>query len=142
MAALQASGLVIRRGDEHPSFQQPCACYHNRHCTIYPHRPQTCRQFKCKLLQQYEAGQVVLEPALDIIRRTTSQAEQVLAHLLAVGAEGCNLRARYEAWEKSQADAQSAAWIRRNSAFLFNYTVLTLRLKRHFHEKKKEEKGA
>lgn len=34
--------------------------------------------------------------------------------------------ARYEAWEKSQADAKSAAWTRRNGAFLLIYTTFAV----------------
>ncbi len=134
---LLAGGLVIHKDAEQPSFQQPCACYRNQHCSIYSYRPQICRRFKCKLLQRYEAGQVAFERAKDIIRQTTDQAEQVLAYLQTAGAEGCNLMARYGAWEKSQADAQSATWTRRNGAFLLNYTTLMLRLERHFQREKK-----
>ncbi len=52
-----------------PSFAQPCGLLRDRRCTAYEERPQVCRTFRCKLLKQFEDGEIGLDIALAKVRR-------------------------------------------------------------------------
>jgi Fe-S-cluster containining protein len=58
--ALEVIGLEIEDDDEVDGglLLQPCAALKGRRCSIYPHRPDCCRAFKCRLLQQADRGMV------------------------------------------------------------------------------------
>src|SRR5512144_1816695 len=39
----------------------PCQALEGRRCGIYPHRPECCRSFECRLLQEVRRGIVPVE---------------------------------------------------------------------------------
>jgi len=47
----------------------PCQFLEDGHCTIYSIRPQSCRDYECKLLGQVVRGEVCVEPACGIIEQ-------------------------------------------------------------------------
>src|SRR5262245_3025864 len=57
--ALEAMGLEIEDGDGNAALLvQPCGALRGTRCAIYAHRPQCCRTFECRLLQDVRRGAV------------------------------------------------------------------------------------
>ncbi len=55
-------------GGNNKAFRQPCPYYKPPVCTIYASRHfKVCESFKCKLLKQYENGEIKVEEALRLI---------------------------------------------------------------------------
>jgi hypothetical protein len=81
---LTAAGLnLFRKGRKH-SFNQPCGCFDGNWCRIYYNRPQRCRTFECRLLQQLQAGRITLPLALRSIaeaRRLSNQVRDMVREL-------------------------------------------------------------
>lgn len=55
----------------------PCAALCGTRCSIYPHRPTSCRQFECRLLRDAQAGVITVEQSLVTIRRAKAQVRRV-----------------------------------------------------------------
>jgi Fe-S-cluster containining protein len=61
---LEAMGLAIEEDDAGGwLLVQPCRALEGRRCTVYPHRPECCRTFECRLLQEARRGLVSVEEA-------------------------------------------------------------------------------
>lgn len=60
---LEILGLEIEDDDAHGLLVLPCAALRGTRCSIYPHRPETCRTFECRLLQEVRRGAVSVETA-------------------------------------------------------------------------------
>ena len=65
-AGLEAMGLEIE-DDDHGLLVQPCAALRGKRCGIYAHRPECCRTFECRLLQDVRRGAVGVEQARKLI---------------------------------------------------------------------------
>ena len=63
----------------------PCRALQGRRCSIYPHRPECCRTFECKLLQEVGRGIVGIERAQEIIADALSRIARVEALMAALG---------------------------------------------------------
>ena len=55
---LSAHGLQTLDREGEPRFDLPCPALKEGRCSIYPIRPKICRDFRCKLLRQYERGEL------------------------------------------------------------------------------------
>jgi len=60
---LEVMGLEIEDDAEGPLLLLPCRALQGRRCSIYPHRPECCRTFECRLLQDVRRGTVSVERA-------------------------------------------------------------------------------
>src|SRR5437870_7428675 len=58
--ALEVMGLEIEDADADSGalLLQPCGALKERRCSIYLHRPECCRTFECRLLQDVRRGAV------------------------------------------------------------------------------------
>src|ERR1019366_2111138 len=56
---------------------QPGGAFKGRRCSIYPHPPDCCRTFKCRLLQEAERGMVEVERAKEKIAQALRRIERV-----------------------------------------------------------------
>ena len=82
---LKTQGLRIVAGSK-PRFTQPCpALSEDCTCRIYAQRPQQCRAFDCALLLRVRSGELGVESAERLIRRTRKQAARVRQLLEALG---------------------------------------------------------
>ena len=63
--ALEVLGLEIEDGEkrEPALLLLPCAAFKRKRCSIYPHRPDCCRTFECRLLKQVESGAISIDRA-------------------------------------------------------------------------------
>ena len=78
-SALEVMGLEIEDADEGDGWLlvQPCGAFRGKRCRIYPHRPDCCRRFKCRLLQEAERGMVEVERAKEKIAEALRRIERV-----------------------------------------------------------------
>jgi len=64
---------------------QPCGALKGRRCSIYPHRPDCCRTFKCRLLQEAERGMVEVERAKEKIAQALKRIGRVKELVVQLG---------------------------------------------------------
>jgi uncharacterized protein len=71
-AALEIMGLEVEEADEDDRglLLQPCRALQGKRCSIYPHRPECCRTFECRLLQEVNRGTIDIEKAREKIAET------------------------------------------------------------------------
>ena len=97
-SALEVMGLEIEDDDDDGGglLLQPCGALKGRRCSIYPHRPDCCRTFKCRLLLEAERGAVGVERANEKIAEALKRIERVkgLVVQLGTGAEPLSLKKR------------------------------------------------
>ena len=64
-AALEVMGLEIEDADDDEGglLLQPCRALEGKRCGIYPHRPDCCRTFECRLLQEVKGGAMSVDRA-------------------------------------------------------------------------------
>ncbi len=97
-SALEVMGLEIEDADEDDGglLVQPCGALQEKRCSIYPHRPDCCRTFACRLLQEVEGGAVGVERAREKIAEALKRVERVkeLIIQLGTGAEPLPLKER------------------------------------------------
>ncbi len=116
--ALAALGLKLKRKQGHHYILQPCPAFKESCCSIYAARPQRCRLFECRQLQQVEAGGTTEVLALEKIRDVQRRVAEMDGLLERAG--GTNLkRPLSKRYEKALAEplaalADPAALERRN----------------------------
>jgi Fe-S-cluster containining protein len=72
-------GIEIFHEDEKLVFNLPCSAHVDKMCTIYTQRPGICRQFTCKLLDQYQNGTVLLETAQEQTEKLNKLYQKALS---------------------------------------------------------------
>jgi hypothetical protein len=97
-SALEVMGLEIEDADEDDGglLVQPCGALQGKRCSIYPHRPDCCRTFACRLLQGVERGMVAVERANEKIAEALKRIERIkeLVVQLGTGTERLPLKER------------------------------------------------
>ena len=81
---LEILGLEVEEGDAGALLSLPCRALQGTRCGIYPHRPECCRTFECRLLQEVRRGAVGVERAEERIADTRERIGRVralMAHL-------------------------------------------------------------
>ena len=73
---LELMGLKIDT-DDAPALALPCTALNGKRCSIYEHRPNTCRRFECKLLQRTKRGEISVANAKITITKTLKQSAAV-----------------------------------------------------------------
>lgn len=77
-AGLEAMGLEIEEDDTNGGLLvQPCGALRGKRCGIYAHRPECCRTFECRLLQDARRGTVSVEQATEQIAETLQRVGRV-----------------------------------------------------------------
>ncbi len=86
-SGLEVMGLAIEDDDENDCglLLQPCGALKGTQCSIYPHRPNCCRTFKCRLLQEVERGVVGVERAKSKIAETLKRIRRVEELIVKLG---------------------------------------------------------
>jgi Fe-S-cluster containining protein len=77
IAAAQKLGMHTEMHPDGAAFSLPCPCHRDGRCAVYEERPSPCREYRCKLLRGYQAGQVSWNEALHRVQR----ARQLMASL-------------------------------------------------------------
>jgi len=122
---------IVTISDDEERFTLPCPAF-DQVCTIYRSgRARVCGSFRCVLLRRYDAGEIPLEAAREIVREARAHRERVDAELSAAcGEPGGGLVQRFEALWRSRAERPS----RERSAAMVNYMALGFRLDRDFRK--------
>ena len=75
---LEVMGLEIEEDDADGGLLvQPCGALQGKRCGIYAHRPECCRTFECRLLQDVRRGAVGVEQAGELIAEALNRARRV-----------------------------------------------------------------
>lgn len=91
--ALEVMGLEIEDADEDNGglLLQPCRALQGKRCSIYPHRPDCCRTFECRLLQEVKHGVVGVEQAQAKIAEAVQRIERINELIVQLGQDGRRL---------------------------------------------------
>jgi hypothetical protein len=86
-SALVVMGLEIEDDDDDGGglLLQPCGALKGRRCSIYPHRPDCCRTFECRLLQEVKRGAVEVERAKEKIAEALRRIGRVKELVVQLG---------------------------------------------------------
>src|SRR5437899_13006193 len=86
-SALEVMGLEIEDTDEDDGglLVQPCGALKGKRCSIYPHRPDCCRTFECRLLQEVKRGAVGVERASEKIAEALKRIGRVKELVVQLG---------------------------------------------------------
>ncbi|MGH7741746.1 MAG: YkgJ family cysteine cluster protein [Candidatus Eiseniibacteriota bacterium] len=136
-SALELLGLEIEDADRESRglLLQPCRALKGTRCSIYPHRPNCCRTFECRLLQQARRAEVTLEYAKAEITSARSQIAHIqsLIGALGPGGELLPLKERCaEALARSEAADIGAEAARKRNELEAAMTTLEQQLGRTF----------
>jgi Fe-S-cluster containining protein len=79
---LEALGLDVDSDDADVELLAlPCRGLSGTRCSVYAQRPQCCRTFECRLLQQAQRGTITPERALEQIAAAKAQLRRVITLL-------------------------------------------------------------
>ncbi|MDR3403947.1 MAG: YkgJ family cysteine cluster protein [Chthoniobacter sp.] len=99
---LSALGLKLKRRKGENYIYQPCPAFCGSHCSIYAARPERCRLFACRQLQEVVAGTITEAAALEKIREAQRRVAEVEALLEKAGRTNVK-RALFKRYEKIMA---------------------------------------
>jgi len=86
-AALEILGVEIEDAEhgEPPVLLQPCAAFKRKRCSIYPHRPNCCHTFECRVLKQAESGAISIDRAKETIANALQEIGRVKVLMAQLG---------------------------------------------------------
>ena len=87
-SALEVMGLDIEDADNEDNgglLLQPCGALQGKRCSIYPYRPDCCRTFECRLLQEVKRGAVRVDRAKEKIAEALQRIERVKELVVQLG---------------------------------------------------------
>jgi Fe-S-cluster containining protein len=86
-SSLELLGLEIEDGDgEHRGLLiQPCRALKGTRCSVYAHRPDCCRTFECKLLQETRLGLVSVAAAREMVADALERRARIHDLIAALG---------------------------------------------------------
>jgi Fe-S-cluster containining protein len=87
-SALEVLGLDIEDADDEIHgglLLQPCGALKGKRCSIYPYRPDCCRTFECRLLQEIRRGAVSVDRAKEKIAEALKRIQRVKELIVALG---------------------------------------------------------
>src|SRR4051812_18010551 len=84
---LEVLGLEIEDADqgEPALLLQPCAAVKRKRCSIYPHRPNCCRTFECRVLKQVESATTSVNHAKQTIASALKEVRRVKVLMAELG---------------------------------------------------------
>lgn len=83
---LEAMGLAVEEDDAGGwLLVQPCRALEGRRCTVYSHRPECCRTFECRLLQEARRGLVSVDDACRRIDEAQARIGRLEGRVRALG---------------------------------------------------------
>ena len=116
-AGLEVMGLEIEEaaaGGE--LLLQPCRALQGKRCSIYAHRPECCRTFECRLLQDVPCGRVDTTQAQARIAEVSKQIARVRELSAELGQSNGRLPLKELCMEALTSDAQAiSAWNRKRA---------------------------
>ena len=116
---LEVLGLAIEDdGSDRALLPQPCGALRGTRCGVYADRPECCRTFECRLLQDVRIGSVSLEHAQERIVEALTRIGRVKALIATVGRRGRGLPLAESCAETLARDSDANPRMRRKVAEL------------------------
>ena len=85
-SALEVMGLEIEDDEKDGGLLlQPCRALKGKRCSIYPYRPDCCRTFECRLLQEVKRGAVGVNRAKEKIAEALKRIERIKELIVQLG---------------------------------------------------------
>ncbi|HEY6506431.1 MAG TPA: YkgJ family cysteine cluster protein [Vicinamibacterales bacterium] len=131
---LESLGLDVDENDTDAQLLSlPCAALRTTRCSIYAHRPQCCRTFECRLLQQAQRGTVSVDDAMARIAEARAQVQTVKALLAGiVPRQGTRLPLTERVADAVAASGASPEFSRRRTALERAMATLTRTIRTTF----------
>ena len=106
---LAALGLKLTRKKKRHLFHQPCPMFRESQCAIYQDRPERCRLFECRQLQQVASGEITEDAALATIHDARRRVDDVRALFERLGETNHKrpLTRRYDSIMQTQPDSNA-----------------------------------
>lgn len=103
---LSEIGLKMERRRDVLVFSLPCSHVAGTVCTIYQDRPDACAGYRCALLKSYQAGEIPLGDAIDLV----GKAQRLLSDVTSRLAPGETYRDFKTAWRAHMSGEKPIAW--------------------------------
>ena len=97
--AMELLGLEVDH-DDAPVMPLPCCALKGTRCSVYAHRPETCKTFECQLLMDVKSSRVPIDEALALIRDVRNGIADLDAACEALGDVDRTLPAK-ERWSEA-----------------------------------------
>jgi len=78
---VRAAGVGLERMRDRLVFSLPCSRVDGTVCTVYEHRPDACRGYRCALLRRYEEGEIALGDAVQLVGQAHALLDTVKSRL-------------------------------------------------------------
>ena len=104
---LEVMGLEIEDDDANGALLLPCRALHGTRCSVYAHRPECCRTFECRLLQNARRGVVSEERAKEHIGEALARIGRVKELMAQLGPHDPHLPLRESCAEMLARDADA-----------------------------------
>jgi Fe-S-cluster containining protein len=115
---VEVMGLRIDDDADARLMLLPCAALRGTRCSVYAHRPQCCRTFECRLLQDTRRGAVSVERAEEQIAEAFRRIRRVKELLAQLGQSDASLPLKERCAEALAGRADASPQAKRNRAAL------------------------
>jgi len=100
--ALVSLGLYVSRDETGPHFTLPCTMLDGTCCTIHKTKPEVCRNYRCRVLERLESGELTAGRAQAIVNQA-KLLEKTANELLAnAGGPNMSIWKRLEEFAKQE----------------------------------------
>lgn len=129
---VRSAGVGLERIRDRLVFSLPCSRVEGTVCTVYEHRPDACRGYRCALLRRYEDGEIALGDAVQLVGQAHALLDGVKSRLQAEE----SYRDFTSAWRAHMSGDKRIVWSdadrsRRSGAFMA-LAMLSRFIDRHF----------
>lgn len=132
-------GLVTDARSHLPFIPLPCASHSQGKCTIYAQRFYRCKMYKCKLLENYQQGQIGFELASSNILKCSRLYEK-LRKELGLKENQIFWQSLREVWKQCPEGGSGVEFRRTHAVLLLETLALIQLLGKHFFDND-EERG-
>ena len=137
LRALRDLGFDILEVLEQAYFPLPCAKLFESSCSVYAARPNSCRNYRCKVLRRLEQGELDVEQSHALVQKANS-LRSTIHQLLPSGSEGSlSVWTRLATLAKAEkVKLESAEFSRRHPSLGMHVKVLKTLIEDEFRVKK------
>lgn len=117
-AALASAGI-----DAPTRIEQPCG-FRDGFCTVYQHRPQTCRDYDCLVLERTKDGELDYPQALALVEKALAMRARFVEEI----GDARTLNEAVLAWFAAEPDARDP----RRTETMLSYVAFRMFVEKHF----------
>jgi uncharacterized protein len=125
VASIRSVGLEVFDAENNAHFVQPCMKLENTSCSIYANRPETCRNFRCRVLRRLEVGELSTERAHSLVNQAKTLISALRDLLVSQGDPTRSIWKRLDELAKAESlQLESPEFSRRHSPLGMHAVVL------------------